>query len=71
MEISEGFYGENGGVYDINELGYSELCEEFSEKCKVPWFHKTHGVLFCDEQITLVDITENGDFICKIGIIPR
>ena len=76
MTLSEGFYGEYGNVYDIHELGYSELCEEFSEKSKVPWFNKTHGVLFCDERITLVDITENGDFICKIteedmGIIPK
>ena len=76
MTLSEGFYGEFGGVYDVHDLGYAELCEKYSEVTQKPWFDKTHGVLFFDEQMTIIDVANNGDFVCRIttddiGIIPN
>ena len=44
MELSAGFYGEQGSVFNKQPLGYAELCESYSTQLDSPWFLKSWKV---------------------------
>jgi hypothetical protein len=74
MELTEGFYGEHGSVFNIHSLGYAELCEEFMTHFNDTWFCETNGII-ADEEIKIIKIDQHDNAICEItegvyGIIP-
>lgn len=74
MKFNDGFYGEYGDIYDIHELGYAEICEEYTLKFDAPWYVETYGII-ANDNIKLIGLTNEG-LICEIeenifGLIPE
>lgn len=74
MELSDGFYGEQGSVFNIHPLGYAKLCEEFSMQFDSPWYSETNGII-PDDKLKILAIDDQGNAVCEIyedeiGIIP-
>ena len=66
MQLTEGFYGEPGSVFNVHPMGYSEFCEQFNEKFDSPWFCETCGII-PDDTIKLIRLDEDGELICEIA----
>jgi hypothetical protein len=62
MELTEGFYGEHGSVFNIHSLGYAELCEEFMTHFNDTWFCETNGII-ADEEIKIIKIVPTSIYL--------
>ncbi len=74
MILKDGFYGEYGDIYDIHELGYAEICEEYTLKFDAPWYVETFGII-ANDKIKLISLSDEG-LNCEIeknvyGIVPK
>lgn len=65
MELTEGYLGEHGSVFNVHSLGYAELCEQYTEQFNTPWFCETFGII-SDDIVKLISLEDNGNLICEL-----